>query len=200
MPFRLLAGVAAPILLAATISGCGFTDPYQAASGQKTTAAPSTATSPADRGDPAPERGGSIPPAAQRAESKLASSAGWSSPTSALEHYAAVYLNWDAAHVVQTQRRLAAISLGQARAQALQAAASASRDPQLTRSQLANEGEVIGLSPGESAAAGQWVLVTREHTTGVGDYGGLPPTLHIIYGQVTRSATGFVVSEWVPQN
>ena len=34
------------------------------------------------------------------------------------------------------------------------------------------------------------MLVTSEQTTGKGDYAGLPPTLHVIYAQVTRDPDG----------
>ena len=44
------------------------------------------------------------------------------------------------------------------------------------------------------------MLVTREQTTGQGDYAGLPPTLHVIYAQLTATANGWVVTRWQPQN
>ena len=102
--------------------------------------------------------------------------------------------------MVAIQQQLAAISLGQARALAQQAAASASRDAQLTRSGIANSGEVVSLARGQGAAAGQWVIVTSELTSGGGDYAGLPPTLHIIYANLTNTPGGWVVNAWQPQN
>ena len=66
----------------------------------------------------------------------------------------ALYLNWTAPTVVAIQHRLAAISLGQARAQAQQAAASAGRDTQLKPATVANSGQVVSIAPGQGAAAG----------------------------------------------
>ena len=193
------------IALAATVAlaGCGITDPYQAhqPAGDAATTTTTTATPPPpDAGDPAPERGGTIPKSAAAAQSKLAQNAGSATPQAALERYAQIYLNWTASRVVAIQQQLAAISLGQARALAQQAAASASRDAQLTGSGIANSGEVVSLARGEGAAAGQWVIVTSELTSGGGDYAGLPPTLHIIYANLTNTPGGWVVNGWQPQN
>jgi hypothetical protein len=192
------------VLLAAAIAaaGCGLSNPYQ--SGQHTTktttsSAPAS-TAPADTPDPAPERGGTIPKRAQAAQNQLANGAAQQTPQAALERYARVYLNWASARVIAIQHQLAAISLGQARALAQQAAATAGRDTQLKASQIANSGQVISIAPGQNAARGQWVIVTSELTTGAGDYGGLPPTLHIIYARVTDTPQGWVVNGWQPQN
>jgi hypothetical protein len=188
-------------LLAITLSSCGLNNPYQATTRQTTSTTPTTAAAtPADQRDPVSEREGTIPPGEQAAQSRLVAGAALPTPQAALERYARVYLNWDAPHVVGVQRALAAISLGQARAQALQAAASVSRDPKLTAGRIANHGQVIAISPGQATAAGEWVIVTSETTTGQGEYGGLPPTLHIIYAHVTHAGPGWVISAWQPQN
>ena len=97
------------------------------------------------------------------------------------------------------QRELASLSTGQARAQALQAAASYTRDQTLAQSNVANSGHLVAITSSVTTP-GQWVLVTSEQTSGTGDYAGLPPTLHVIYAQVTRTPSGWVVSEWAPQN
>ena len=131
---------------------------------------------------------------------RLGAGAGRTSPQAALARYAELYVNWTAAGVAANQRQLAAISLGQARAQALQAAASLARDPELTKSAVSNTGSVVAIAPGQGAAAGLWVIVTREQTIGKGDYAGLPPTLHVIYAQLTRTANGWVVTRWQPEN
>jgi hypothetical protein len=44
------------------------------------------------------------------------------------------------------------------------------------------------------------VIVTRETTTGQGDYAGLPPTDHVTNAQVQHADNGFVVSAWSPQS
>ena len=41
------------------------------------------------------------------------------------------------------------------------------------------------------------MLVSRETTTGTGDYAGLPAALHVIYAQVTHTPSGWVVSAMV---
>jgi hypothetical protein len=192
-----------PIVVAAlAVAGCGITDPYRGDRGPAATTSTSTSTTlvtAADSGDPAPERGGTIP-AAAHAQSRLVSEAGAATPRAALERYARLYLNWTAAGLVTHQRQLAALSLGQARAQALQAAASAARDPELTHSHVVNTGQLIAITPGQGVAAGPWVLVCRETTTGTGDYTALPAALHVIYAQLTQTPTGWIVSRWSPES
>jgi hypothetical protein len=200
MTARPLARLVPAALLALALAGCGLTDPYQSNTAATPPAASRTTASPSDRRDPAPERGGTIPASAQATQKHLVVGAARPTPRAALERYAAAYLNWNSANVVQRQRELASISLGQARAQALQAAASASRDPELASGRIANHGEVIAISRGQGAAAGKWVIVTSEQTSGQDDYEGLPPTLHIIYAQLTDTRAGWVLSGWQPLN
>jgi hypothetical protein len=197
VPTRLAAATA---LMTVVLASCGLTDPYQqhAVISRPTTATP--APPPSDQADPAPERGGTTPQSTHAEQTTLAPDAAQASPQAALARYARIFLNWNVRDVVQVQRRLASISLGQARAQALQAAASAARDGELAASRLANHGQVIALAPGQASAAGRWVIVTSERTTGQGDYQGLPPTQHLIYAQLTRTPAGYVVSQWAPQN
>jgi len=193
--------------LAVLATGCGITNPYQSTDSKSAdrpaatrSATAMTTTTLADAGDPAPERGGTIPASVQAAQNRLAAGPGSLTPRAALERYASLYINWRGSNLAGRQRELASISLGQARAQALQAAASAARDPALTRSQVADQGALIALTPGAAAAAGNWVLVTREHTTGQGDYADLPPTLHVTYATVADTTAGWVVSSWKPQD
>jgi hypothetical protein len=195
------------VLLAASaavaLAGCGLSDPYTAkqpsssvSNSTSTSTTPSTTTTNAD---PARERGGTIPPGARATQSRLSGGAGQPTPQSALEHYARLYVNWSARTVADDQRELAAISVDQARAQALQAAASYAHDQTLQQSGVANSGHAVAITS-SIVTPGQWVLVTSEQTTGKGDYAGLPPTLHVTYAQVTRASSGWVVSEWAPQN
>jgi hypothetical protein len=183
--------------------GCaGISDPYQATTHTSTAAATSTqATStPADSGDPPGERGGSIPTTVAQQQSRLASGAGNSSPQAAIARYTTLWVNWTAQSIPAQQRQLAAISLGQARAQALQAAASLQNDAQLTQNQVSNTGSLLAATPGQGAAAGKWIVVTQESTSGQGDYQGLPASLHVIYAQLTHTPQGWVISGWSPQN
>jgi hypothetical protein len=135
---RALVGV-----LATLLAGCaGISDPYRTPASKPSRSAPTststsststTTTAAADAGDPRAERGGSIPAGARAAQDQLAVDAGSVSPRAAIERYARLYVNWQSSTLAARQRELASISLGQARAQALQAAASAAQDPELTK-------------------------------------------------------------------
>lgn len=198
---------ASPVLLAASaavaLAGCGLSDPYTpkqpSSSVPNSTSTSTTQLTTTTNADPAPERGGTIPAGARATQRRLASGAGRPTPQSALEHYARLYVNWSARTVAADQRELAAISVDQARAQALQAAARYDHDQTLQQSGVSNSGHLVAITS-SITTPGQWVLVTSEQTTGTGDYAGLPPTLHVTYAQVTRASTGWVVSEWAPQN
>jgi hypothetical protein len=191
----------AALLVAGELAGCaGIANPYQTNGTATSTTSTPRATTAADAADPTPERNGTVPPLQQAAIDRVSAGAARTSPQAALTRYALLYINWTAGNVAANQRQLAAISLGQARAQALQAAAKLVRDPELTRSAVSNTGTVVAMSPGQGAAFGLWVLVTREQTTGQGDYAGLPPTLHVIYARLTATQNGWVVTGWQPQN
>jgi predicted small lipoprotein YifL len=189
-------------LMAASVplTGCGLKNPYSPPppTRSKPTAPASTAST--QQADPPGERGGTIPPAQASRQNALAAGAGMASPQAALARYARLYINWNARNVVARQRQLASISLGQARAQALLAAASAARDPQLTHSNVANTGQVVTIGQGLGPAAGQWVLVTSEQTTGTGTFAGLPATLHVIYATVTHTSGEWVILAWNPRD
>ncbi len=186
------------VLAAVALTGCGISDPY-AGKHASTSTSSSGAAATVTNADPTPERGGTIPAGARAAQSSISTRAAQPTPQAALQRYARLYVNWTAATVAAVQHELAAMSEGQARAQALQAAASYARDQTLAQSGVANSGQLVAISP-SITTPGQWVLVTSEQTTGKGDYSGLPPTLHVIYGQVIRTSKGWVVSEWAPQN
>ena len=199
---RLPAALAVALILA----GCGLTDPYTSqhlattGTSTSTSTTSTTATAAATNADPAPERGGTIPKGAQAAQNNSAAGAGSPTPQAALERYANLDSNWTAKSVAGVQDQLAAISLGQARAQALQAAASYGRDSTLQASQVANTGAVVAIAPGQGPETGWWVIVTHETTTGQGEYAGLPPTDHVTNAQVEHTRNGFVVSAWSPQS
>lgn len=199
---RILAALSAGVL-AVTLAGClSITDPDATQPSSATTASASTDTATAaSTGNPvpAPERGGRIPSAARHAQTQLAHGAASSTPQAALARYASLWCNWTAATVIARQRRLAATSLGQARAQALAAAASLQGDATLAASHVANSGSVIAITPGLGAASGDWVIVTKETTSGEGDYAGLPATVHVTYAQLTDTSGGWVVTLWSPQ-
>jgi len=202
IPFRLPAALAVALTLA--LAGCGLTDPYTskhpAATSVSTSKSTTSTTPTATDADPAPERGGAIPNAARAAQNNSAAAAGRSTPQAALERYANLDINWTAKSVAGVQNQLAAISVGQARAEALQAAASYGHDSTLQASHVGNAGTVVAIAPGQGSASGWWVVVTRESTTGQGDYAGLPPTDHVTNAQLEHTRHGFVVSAWSPQS
>lgn len=193
MKTRRLTTNAAIALLALTAAGCSLQSPYS----PPPPSAP--AASATDAGDPAPERGGQIPAAAQAAQHALAPGGAQPTPQAALNRYTPIAINWSWRDLATVERHLASISLGQARAQAVQAGASANFDATLRGQQISNSGQPISIAPGGGEARGRWVIVTREHTTGQGSYAGLPPTLHVTYAQLIHTPQGFVVSQWQPQ-
>jgi len=190
--------LAAATAVATATAGCGISNPYTPATVRTRTVLSPPPVIRTDA-DPAPERGGTIAPAATHDQAALNNNAGASTPQAALERYAQLDINWTATTVAAEQRHLASISLDGARAQALQAAASYSHDQTLLASHVTNSGTVVSIAAGQGTAAGQWVLVTSETTSGQGEYQGLPAQLHVTYAQLVHTHVGWVVSEWSPQ-
>lgn len=187
-----------PVLAAAVaLTGCGITDPYthNPAPSSTTTSAPradATTGTVTDPSEPPPSK-----PTTTAASGVTAgiSPSGAATPRQALR----LYINWTAETIGTHQRRLAAMSQGTARAAALQAAASYSRDPELERGRVANTGAIVSLAPGQGPQRGDWVIVTSEHTTGQGDYAALPATAHVTYAHLTHTPHGWTVNQWSPQ-
>jgi hypothetical protein len=195
--------VAAVLAAGIGLSACGIPDPYAShprAAGPGPGHIVETTTVASTNADPAPEQSGTIPATPRAAQRDVAAGAAAQTPQDALARYARLYINWTARTVEQVERHLAAISLDGARAQALQAAARYTHDSTLAASRVTNAGTLVSVAAGEGPARGQWVVVSREHTTGDGEYAGLPASLHVIYGRVVRQPDGWVVSEWSPQD
>lgn len=180
--------------LALAQAGCSLKSPY---SPPARAAQPTAAR---DARDPAPERGGHIPIAVQAAQQKLTPGAAEPSARAALERYAQLAVNWNWRQLADRERRLASISLGQARAQALAAAAQVAANSTLRAQRVTNTGRLVSIAPGRGPAAGRWVIVTLEQTRGHGPYARLPQTLHVTYAQVTHTPGGYVVDQWHPQS
>lgn len=121
------------------------------------------------------------------------------SARAAIARYARIYANWSWRTVAANQRRLAAMSVGQARVTDLQAAAQAAGDSTLRQGQISNSGSVVSIAP-DQAQAGTWVLVTRERTSGSGEYEGLPAAYHVTLARAQQIQQGWAVSEWAPQS
>jgi hypothetical protein len=184
------------------LAGCGITDPYNhhAVHTSTTTSAPradATTGTVTDPSEPAPSEPTTT---ADSGVTAGTSSPGAPTPRQALRLYARLYINWTARTIGAHQRQLAAMSQGTARAAALQAAASYSRDPELEHSRVANTGTVASIAAGQGPERGDWVVVTSEHTTGSGNYTGLPAAAHVTFAHLTHTPHGWVVDQWSPQN
>jgi hypothetical protein len=120
-------------------------------------------------------------------------------PAEALASFAAMYVNWSYRNLASEQRALAAISVGAARMAELQAAATSSSDTTISRARVANRGTVVSVARDRTQASA-WVLVTREQTSGSGDYEGLPGSYHVTVARLASVPGGYAVSEWLPQS
>jgi|GEM_PF-2530154 len=126
----------------------------------------------------------------------------WSSPRAAIAAFADAYINWDATDVSADMRRLAAQSIGQARAVTVLAAAETAADYELQRGGIANSGSVEAIAP-LPGHPDQYVVVTQERTTATATdaYQGLQPAWHVAIATVSETAPGrWVVSGWQPQS
>jgi hypothetical protein len=186
----------------AALAGCGITDPYthHAVPRSTTTSAPRADATIGTVTDPSEP-----PPATPTTTADSGVTAGTSPSAAAtarqaLRLYTRLYINWTATTIGAHQRQLAAMSQGTARAAALQAAASYSRDPELEHSRVANTGTVVSIAAGQGPQRGDWVIVTSEHTTGTGDYTGLPAAAHVTYAHLTHTPHGWTVDQWLPQS
>jgi hypothetical protein len=188
------------ILALMSVSGCGASSTTSGPSplGRAFTAAPSPErAAAAPSGDPPGERHGTVPPALARREDTPSSLA--PSPQAALLRYALAYTNWQAASLTTVERRLASLAVGPARLTAEQIAASSSAVAELAAHHVQNRGVVLAIAPGRGPAAGQWIVVTQEQSTGTGPYAGLPPTLHVTLASTEHRDHGWVISGWTPR-
>jgi len=169
--------------LALTLAGCGITDPYATSQRTSSIVRNQEASVPDDDG-PSP------PP--------LRITAGAAAPTAqaALAHYGSLYVNWTAATLAADERKLASLSTGQARAQAL--AEKLHPSPTVARYAVSNSGSVVAIAEGQGTERGRWAVVTVEQTNGYGPYQGLPATSHVTWATVAQVAAGWVVSGWYP--
>ena len=192
----------ATAVLALTLAGCGGSIRVTAPLGRSIAAAPArpapVAPTRAPVGDPPAERGGTIPAGAQAAEDSVSRAGVATSPQLALRRYALAYVNWHASRLQEREHQLVAMSIGAAKQTAEQTAAARSGVAALIASHVANSGQIVAIAPGEGPDAGQWVIVTEEHTTGTGPYVGLPPAPHVTLAQVSHLDGGWVVRAWNP--
>ncbi len=174
---------------AAAVTGCGIQDPYD--NGKLVDSVPPKAAGPPAVAPGETDRDGPAP----TAPAQLAATALAPTPQAAITHFARLYINWTAASLPNRARQLAAISIGQARVQALQIAR---RGSALVRYRVTNSGSVVAIARGEGTEHGRWAVITNELTSGVGPYLGLPATSHVTWVIVTQERGGYVVSTWYP--
>jgi len=175
--------------VAATAAGCGIHDPYQTrqpATAATTGSSTTTGVAPA----PSEHDGASQPTTAIVPVSAVAPT-----PQVAVARFARLYGNWTAAQLTERSKQLAAVSTGQARAQALELA---SRATALERYRVTNTSTVVAIGPGQREERGRWAIVTNESTSGSGPYLGLPATSHVSWATVQLQHGGYVVSGWYP--
>lgn len=163
-------------------------DPYAA---RTTGDAPSPSAGVQNAGEPPapapPQAGAQAPIHVQR------------SPQAALLQFASRYSNWSYRTLAREQLALSSISVGAARLSELKASASTRADSTLARSHISNSGTVLSVST-DLARAGWWVVVTREHTSGGGEYAGLPPGYHVTLARLASVPGGWAVSQWLAQS
>lgn len=175
------------VLIAPFLAGCGLAN--------KTPLAANGPGTPVQA--PSGERQGTIPAGIDR-QAPPDSPAG--SPRTAVERFAAGYINWTYTSLPVVQARLAASATGQARAQELQARAQTQTDRALARAHIYNTGTVLAVVPLRGGQPGEWLVDTLERTGG-GDqeYAASKATFHVALASVQRVTGGFAVSSWRPQ-
>jgi hypothetical protein len=186
------------VVALALLAGCGSTTRLPSPLGRSFAAIPRpTSASPEPVGDPPSERHGTVPENIASKEATPSSLA--PSPQAALLRYALDYTNWRASSLPLVERRLVLLSVGTARLTAEQIAASNSAAAGLDGNHVQNKGVVLTIARGRGPAAGQWIVVTQEQTTGTGPYAGLPPALHVTLARTERLNHGWVISGWTPR-
>ena len=127
---------------------------------------------------------------------------GSASAVAAVEAFARAYINWNAQTVAGVMAKLAAASIGQARAEMSLAAGQTAGDGELQQAGIANSGTVEAVAP-LARTADEYVVVTLESTTATdtNEYQGLRPAWHLTVATVATERTGrWVVSGWQPEN
>lgn len=177
------AGILVAVWFAAAVTGCR--DPDVSPSSSSSAVPPSAGV--ANIGEPRPPSPG--------AEVSTGAAA---SPQLAIASFAQLYVNWSYETLRAQQRTLAEIAVGPARLAERQAAASAN-DEAIARGHIRNSGQIVSIAA-DRAAPGEWVLVTREQTTGGAQYQGLAPSYHVTLVAVSRQSNGYAVREWLAQS
>ena len=147
--------LALAVILALLLSSCGLRDPYDTVTTTRVASRSNTsAIGPGEQDGPTSGPAG-----------KLAAGLAQATPAAALSRYGSLYVNWSWQTVAAHERRLAGLSVGQAHAQAL--AAAAQPQPTLARYAVHNQGQIVGspAAKAPSAANGRSSPTSRPPAT-----------------------------------
>jgi hypothetical protein len=182
----------AALLAAAVLAGCGPDDPY---TNDRPNPLPERETAQAKTPPPA---SGELPGHAPREllDEPTDSPEARESPRATLALAARLYGNWTSANADRQLRRVAALSVGQARAELRQAAAQSSVDNQQRGARSRASVEAISVRGQGSRRRG--LVITREHIVAAG----LPSEgwrYRVTVAALERRANRWVLSRWAPQ-
>jgi hypothetical protein len=188
----------AVLVAALTVAGCAPDDPYQQERTQPSSTPPARVSEGRHVPLPDPPADGELPgrvTAELVAEPTRFPEAGHT-PQGTLALAARLYGNWSSTTARSQLRRIAALSVGQARAELRQAAAQAGADPQQRRARSRASVEALdvdGSGPRRTA-----LIVTRErlHARDLPDQGW---RYQVTTAQLERRGARWVISQWLAQ-
>ncbi len=198
------AALAAVLSILVLTAGCGPDDPYSEgnAARERTEQRPPRAQQPPPRpADPAQqppadgELAGTVPQELRDPEPTRFPGAG-STPRATLRRAATLYGNWTSATAPEAFRKIAAISVGDARAQLRQVAAQSAIDAQ--QEGVRSRSELTSLRLAGRGGQRSATIVTRDTVTGPGlpDTG---PQYHVTRAQLVQRSGRWVIARWEPQ-
>ena len=182
----------ASVLVLLAVGGCGPEDPYASNDQAAGVRRPATDPQGSARGLPEGELPGTVPqPARQQRVARPARD-----PENALREAAALYGNWSSATAPARFRLLAAMSIGEARAQLRQIAAQAEADTQ--QRGITSSSRVISVAVSGHGRRRRGEVVLRSRATGPS----LPAQdtqVVVVEAAVARQGKGWVITRWEPQ-
>ena len=181
------AGVTLALALAATSTSCGVGDPYDDDQPD-----PPPWDSPSlnlghEIADPHPSRADRVPVAPAP------------TPAEAVERFATLYINWDYRTLAHVQRRLAAMSVGEAATTQARAVTRTRHDYELRRGRVVNSGRIVTLSRSRPPARASYLVVTLERTTRPRVNDDHRPAYHLADATTEAVDGGWAVSTWEPK-
>ncbi len=183
----------AALLAAVVATGCE--DPYEPpAERDAATTESSRATPPEPPADG--ELPGTVPEELQQPEPRRFPTAG-RTPRQTLARAAALYGNWTSTTAAAQFRRIAALSVGEARAQLRESAAQSGTDPQ--QAGATSRSSVVAIDVQGRGSQRRAAVVTRERVQAKG----LPDEdaqYRVTLATVERRGGRWVISRWAPQS